>query len=183
MPRVHFVKKARKDYPQAGIMKGDSYYWWEFRYGGTRMSKTPPKPSQLTQSDFLQRIYGINERIEALETDIDNIESERDEIVSELEEIRDECEEKRSNMPDHLQDVGSGEILQNRYDAVDDMINELQNIDLDFEELPDEPNREDFESEEEYEEAKEEYDEAVERRDQAFEVALEEIKAISYNGE
>ena len=35
MPRVHFVKKARKDYPSTGIQKGDSYYWWQFRYGGT----------------------------------------------------------------------------------------------------------------------------------------------------
>ena len=39
MPRVHHVKSARKDNPVA--KKGESYYWWKFRYGGKRYSKTP----------------------------------------------------------------------------------------------------------------------------------------------
>ena len=49
MPRVHFVRKAAKAHA-GGIEKGDSYYWWKFRYGGIRKSKTRPKRSQLTQS-------------------------------------------------------------------------------------------------------------------------------------
>jgi len=32
MPRVHFVKKARRDYPDDDIKKDESYYWWKFRF-------------------------------------------------------------------------------------------------------------------------------------------------------
>jgi hypothetical protein len=52
MARAHFVKKARKAIPGTDIKKGDSYYWWKFRFGGKRTSKTAPKASQLTQSEF-----------------------------------------------------------------------------------------------------------------------------------
>lgn len=62
MPRVHYVKKARKD--NGCVSKGESYYWWKFRYGSKCMSKKPPKASQLTQSEFLSTVYDINERIE-----------------------------------------------------------------------------------------------------------------------
>jgi len=31
MPKVHFVKAARKDYPGDSVLKGESYYWWKFR--------------------------------------------------------------------------------------------------------------------------------------------------------
>ena len=33
MPKLNYVKKARKDYPESEIQKGDSYYWWQFNYG------------------------------------------------------------------------------------------------------------------------------------------------------
>lgn len=49
MARV-YTQKAGKDYPEAGIKKGDMYYSWSFRYGGEHKSLTPPRPSQLTQS-------------------------------------------------------------------------------------------------------------------------------------
>ncbi len=49
MPRVK-SQKANKDYPDQGIAKGDTYYKWSFRFGGTHKSLTYPRPSQLTQS-------------------------------------------------------------------------------------------------------------------------------------
>ncbi len=60
MARAHFVKKARKDNPAAGIKAGDSYYWWKFRRGGKHYSKTAPRPSQLTQSEYLRRLMLYN---------------------------------------------------------------------------------------------------------------------------
>lgn len=133
MPQVNTVIKARKDYPEEGIKKGETYYWWKFRFGGKVMSKTYPKRSQLTRSGFFSQLYDIEDRLSGIEVDKENIESDVADIVTDLENLRDECEEKRSNMPEQLQDVGSGETLQNRYDALDEMINELEGVDLDFE--------------------------------------------------
>lgn len=136
MPKVHLVKKARKEIPHAGVKVGDSYYWWKFRYGGKRISKTYPKPSQLTQSDFLISLYDIQERYGHLEscTSYQDLSDEVESIKAEIEELRDEQEEKRNNMPEHLQDVGTGELLQERYDALDEWYNEIDGVDLDFDE-------------------------------------------------
>jgi hypothetical protein len=60
MPRVNFVKKARKAIPSSGIKVGDSYYWWKFRYGGKFVSKERPRQSQLTQSK-LSGVYAAEE--------------------------------------------------------------------------------------------------------------------------
>lgn len=129
MPRVHHVMKARKDYEAYGIKKGDEYYWWKFRFGPKMVSKTPPRRSQLTRSYFLSQMYEIEDRIQAI--DYDSFESEKSDIISDLESLRDEQQDKRDNMPYQLQDVGSGEILQNRYDAVEEMISELDGCTLD----------------------------------------------------
>lgn len=47
MPRVHHVK-ALKDYPEAGIKKGDMYCHWAFFRGPKQLSKIPPRRSQIT---------------------------------------------------------------------------------------------------------------------------------------
>ena len=62
MPRVHYVKKSRKDNP--AVKKGESYYHWKFAYSPKRYSKTRPRPSQLTQSYKLSRYYEAQEAIE-----------------------------------------------------------------------------------------------------------------------
>jgi hypothetical protein len=160
MPRVK-SQIAAKDYPEAGIKKGEKYYSWKFRYGGKHKSKSYPKPQQLTQSDFLQRVYEFNDEIEALEWSGD-IKDDVQDLIDRILELRDECEEKRSNMPESLQDSGSGEILQNRYDSLDEMINDLEAVDLDIDldiDLEDED------------------------LDQISESVMEELHNISYQGE
>lgn len=62
MPRVQ-KQKAAKDYPDQGIQKGDTYFKWSFRYGGTYKSKTYPKPSQLTQGKA-SMVYSVLEGIQ-----------------------------------------------------------------------------------------------------------------------
>jgi hypothetical protein len=132
MTQAHFVKKARKDYPSAGIKKGDSYYYWEFRFGGLHRSKIAPKRSQLTQSEFLGRIYDIEDRISNISGDTaSDLQSQAEEIASEIRELAEEQEDKRSNMPDQLQDSAAGELLQNRADSCNEMADELENIDFD----------------------------------------------------
>lgn len=151
MPRV---KKAvaRKNYPDYGIKKGDTYYSWKFRYGGLHRSKTPPRPSQLTQSEFLSAVYSVQESIEDLiaETNIpeedvedgeetDDADSKAAEIADSLasairefaEEIRnagEECRSRRDNMPEHLQSASTGELLETRADRCEELANELETV-------------------------------------------------------
>jgi len=138
MPRVYFVKKARKDYPAFGIKKGDSYYWWKFRYGGIYKSKTRPRPSQLTQSEFLGTIYAIIEEIQDVTIDdFNSIDELRDFIEEKAEEIRilgEEQEDKLYNMPESLQDSETGWLLQDRADACYEIADELENIDTEIDE-------------------------------------------------
>ena len=141
--KIHFVKKARKDYPEAGIKKGESYYWWKPRYGGIRRSKTYPSRQELTQSEFLCRVYDIEDELSSIEIDIEGKNKEEIEqeirdtlesIISEIEELRDECEDKLYNMPEQLQDTSeAGILLQERIDALEDWISELENIDISIE--------------------------------------------------
>ena len=134
MPRVHHVKKARKDNPVC--KKGESYYWWKFRHGGKRYSLTRPRPSQLTQSAYYSTVRSLVEQIEdATVTDTDQFEELRDGIREELESLQSECQDSLDNMPDSLQYSPTGELLQERIDACDSAISDLDMFDeFDFDE-------------------------------------------------
>lgn len=126
MPRVTYVKAAAKDH--GDIKKGEPYYWWKFRYGPKHMSKTHPKQSQLTQSAYLQTIYGLQEQEQP---DFDGLSDALDNVKSELEQLRDEQQEKLDNMPDNLREnSSSGQLLQERYDALDGAVSDLDNVDI-----------------------------------------------------
>jgi hypothetical protein len=154
MPRVHHVKKAYKDHPEADIKKGESYYWWQFRYGGKHFSKTPPKASQLTQSEYLSQFYGLQEQFEAIgepttKEDIDSAADDVESIAEEIRQLGEEQAEKRDAMPDQLQDGEVGELLQNRADACDSLadeldgvVSELRTLYEDLGEEPEDPNAE-----------------------------------------
>jgi hypothetical protein len=134
MPRVHFVKKARKDVNDV-IKAGDSYYWWKFRYGGKRVSTTPPKPKDLTQSDFLISVYNIEEEIENfMASDKDSFDNQKEDILNQIEELKSETEDKLGNMPEQLQYAPTGELLQERIDGLDEWYNELDSIDFEIDE-------------------------------------------------
>ena len=117
------------------IAKGESYYTWSFMNGGTFYSKTRPRASQLTSSDFMSTYYGIQESVEDFETtDLDELISFVDDVKSSLEELRDETDDRLNNMPESLQGGPTGELLQERVDSLDSTISELEYIDFDFEE-------------------------------------------------
>jgi hypothetical protein len=141
MPRVTHVKSARKDNPVC--KKGESYFWWKFRYGGKRYSLTRPRASQLTQSAYYGTVRSLCEQIEdANIQDSDELISVRDDIQSELECLRDETQESLDNMPDALQYSPTGELLQERIDAVENALSEVENIE-EFDE--DEPLQHEYE--------------------------------------
>lgn len=152
------------------IPKGSSYYWWQFAYGPVLVSKTQPRPSQLTQSSFLSTLYEIQERIEDFScTSKDEFDSFKEELVSDLETLRDETQEKLDNMPESLQSAPSGELLQNRVDCIDEFISEIEFVEC--EELVED---EDEESDE---------DDGDSKQQELIDQALDELKNISYNGE
>ena len=143
MPRVYHVKKARKADPNAGIEVGDEYYWWKFRFGPKRKSKTYPRRSQLTQSGFLSQLYDIEDGMAERFSDVDTLEDERDGLADELDQLRDECQESLDNMPYHLQDTSdAGILLTERIEGLDDWSSQIRDIDCDTRE-EDEPD-EDF---------------------------------------
>lgn len=108
MPRVNYVKKARKDVPGTDIKAGEPYYWWKFRYGGKRCSRTRPRASQLTQSDKKSRAYAAAEALEDIKVDedtsLDDLKSQLEEIASEIGDIAEEYRESIQNMPESLQE-------------------------------------------------------------------------------
>ena len=128
------MQKAAKDYPEHGIRKGEPYYWWKFRYGGKRFSKTAPKRSQLTQSSFYATVYDIEDEVIGKAVADDSLPGVRDDVVSQLEDLKSECESNLDNIPDSLKDGSSGQLLQERIDALDNAIREFEDLELnDFE--------------------------------------------------
>lgn len=155
MPRVKHIKKARKDYPNFGIQKGDSYYMWSFNFGPTHKSKTYPKRSQLTQSDFLSQLYDLEDGIDARFSDFlgdtktpvsdlaSSIQEEIGSLVSDIQGLLDETQEKFDNMPEQLQESSdSGQTLQERIDGLESWIFDLEAIALDSDEDPSDDDKE-----------------------------------------
>ena len=134
MPKVNYVKKARKDYSEAGIKRGDSYYWWKFPYGPKIRSATHPKRSQLTQSEFLAWYYDLQDHIADLTPeDFDQIEAERDAVVDEVDDQIGELEGRLDNMPDGLREESdSGQLLQERIDLLTEWRDSLESADADM---------------------------------------------------
>jgi hypothetical protein len=137
MPKVHYVK-ARKDYPEAGVKKGDMHYVWDIklqRGGIRRRSLTKPTPAQMTVSEYKTAAYGINESFEAsrkdAEGDLDAIQSAVEEAKSDAIDLRDEQQEKLDNIPEGLQQGPIGELIQERISALETFIEELEALDFD----------------------------------------------------
>lgn len=135
MARAHFVKSARKDNPVA--KKGESYYWWAFMQGGRggpkRYSKTPPRRSQLTQSDFYSQLYDLEDSVGDLKPGdydkVEDLQADLDGIKEQIESLGSEQADKLSNMPDGLQQGDSGQLLQERADACEALAQEFDGLD------------------------------------------------------
>lgn len=156
MARAHFVKSARKDNPDHGIKKGDSYWWWAFRtaYSSVkRFSKTRPRPSQLTQSEYLSSFYGAQETVEDAVEEfgkggcLDDLKAALEDAHQQIDDLRSDCEDKVSNMEsafpggsptiDLLQQ--RAEACESTADSIQSAIDELENIEEPEEEDEDKP--------------------------------------------
>ena len=130
-------RKARKDYPDAGIKKGDMYYFAAVKTGPysskTIRQKEPIKPSQLTNSEYLSRLYEWEESKNAAES------MEAAELLAdEIRELGEEQQEKLDDMPEGLQQGSTGELLQERADACEAAAEEIDQIRDEWESARDE---------------------------------------------
>lgn len=173
MPRVTHVKKARKDNPVA--KKGESYYWWKFRYGGKHFSLTYPKSSQLTQSPYLSVIYDCQDQwgeltdptsIEVAEWDrsyvvtwLGEIANTMESVEENLRELVDQYEESASNMEEYFSGSERIDNLRDCSNECDMTCDEITNMVDDVRSTADEieslelPDKEDFDDEDEWQEA------------------------------
>lgn len=107
----------------------------------------------MTNNWFKSELYSIAEKVEDCKCqDPDSLSEFVEEVKSEIESLRDEVQERLDNMPEQLQECASGEILQERIDNLDDIINEFDCLDLDFASELSEENDRDTMSNEEWEE-------------------------------
>ncbi|MCK4883576.1 MAG: hypothetical protein KAS30_01770 [Candidatus Diapherotrites archaeon] len=131
MARVTLVKKARKDYPDHDIKKGESYYWWKFRNSPKQFSKTQPKPQQLTQSAFFSSVYDIQDMVDGLGTEsFDSLQTEVEGIIQAINELGESCQESLDNMPESLQESPTGELLQERVQVCEDCAGTLEGVNI-----------------------------------------------------
>ncbi len=146
MPRVHHGK-VRKAYKAFGLKKGDEAYWWTLKtgpYSSRKVySKTPPKASQLTTSEFLSRFYELEERIADLKAD-DGLAAEVESIASDFRDLGNEQEEKKDNMPDSLQNGPTGEMLEERKNKCEEIADELEGLTLDDSDKEDDEDADDY---------------------------------------
>lgn len=188
MAKVQFVK-AGKDYPQFGIKKGDMHYVWSMkmqRGGVTKRSLDRPRASQLTLSPFKSQAHRINEEIEDItlgeEPDISILQAAQQDLIDQASELRDETQDSLDNMPEGLQQGSTGELLQERLDALETFIQEIENLGFDVEFTPEEP-EDDGQDEELGTEADADGAEPRNAEEQTelewLEALLEELKAIS----
>lgn len=135
MTKVYLVKSARKEckdtFTGETIKVGESYYWWNIRFQGRKISKNPPKSGQLTQSEFWQTVYGIQEEIEALVAD-ETIIGKLGSIKDEIDTLKDETGDKLNNIPDNLQNSQTAELLQSRVNLLQAWYDNFDGIDTDI---------------------------------------------------
>lgn len=126
MPRVNFVRKAAKD--NRVVKKGESYYWWKFRFGPKMMSRTRPRRSQLTQSEYYSQMYDLEDDFDPYQFETaEEVSGYLEDIRSQIEGVKDEIEDKMSNMEysEGLQYTPAYEMLEQRRDALDNLIYEF----------------------------------------------------------
>lgn len=131
MPKINTVKNARKAIPELGIAVGDTYYWWKRRYSNSPAgvlvkSKTYPKRQQLTSSGYLISIYDLEDETNRMDNE-SILNGGIDSLIESITSIKEELEEKLENMPEGLREnSSSGQMLQERIDAADEAISELE---------------------------------------------------------
>lgn len=144
-------QKANKEYKCSLcgkiINKGEQYIKHSMNFGPTKVRciDHPFKRADLTSSEYLQTIYSLQDDTSFEATCSEDLEQLRDDMINEIESLKDETESRLYNMPDSLQESPTGELLQERISSMEDALSDLESLEI--------PDREDYETDDEYEEA------------------------------
>lgn len=125
-------RKARKDYPENGIAKGDEYWYVQIKTGprSSRIlrQKTPFKRSQLTSSDYLSQLYDW----EDTKSEISSMDEAAD-LAETIRSLGSEQQDKFDNMPEGLQQGDTGQMIEARAqaceaaaEAIDEIVSEWE---------------------------------------------------------
>lgn len=136
MPLVHYVKKARRD--NSAVKRGEPYYWWKFGFSEKLYSKTAPKRSQLTQSDYKGCVYDLQDSISDYEIgDPDQFSDMIFELTEQIIDMRDQCKESLDNMKENLHVAPNGMLLKARIASCEFVLAELEELEWDEEAFED----------------------------------------------
>jgi hypothetical protein len=140
MPKIHYVKRARKHRPKFGIRRGEPYYWWWLRFthlgrGVKQYSKLPPKSWQTTSSPYWRQVLKIQEEVETAAAlmscrGMAALEDACNGAADELECLAGDLRARKDNMPDSLQRGPTGELLEARTDACEQVASALRDAAL-----------------------------------------------------
>lgn len=135
MAKVQVIQKSRKEYKcnkcRQLIPVGSKYFKGEINFGPTiiRCAKCGLQSWEVTTSDYIlsvgEIVYNWRDNYSLSDDDV------VDQIADALEDVMNDQEERYDNMPENLQDSPNGQLLQERIDALDSAINDLQSIDVD----------------------------------------------------
>lgn len=189
MPRVHFVKKARKDNP--AVKKGESYYHWQRFRSPKQYSATPPKRSQLTSSGKLAQIYDAEDAVSNVGIDT----SDRDCLLMSLQTVEGaireagesfrEVGEEYTESADNLEEYFSGsqqiddirekaDACEEAADNADNLAEELSDTHERLVDLGDEPTEDNPGDDRDKPDQDDFTDDEGEDDEEAYEAALEE---------
>ena len=164
MPRVHYVKSARKD--NIAVRKGEPYYWWQNFRSPKRFSKTYPRGSQLCtgrKSEVMAAQEALTDDLMMADT-AEQIKDACETCAETFRQLASEYEESADNMPESLQYGEQAENMREMAASLETQADELENLDFDppheLEPRPDrqEPEEDDFDSEDEFNEAWDDWD-------------------------
>jgi hypothetical protein len=125
-----FSRIAGKDYPEYGIKKGDTYYYWSVGFRGRKqMSKTPPRQSQLTGS----KMSGAYAAQETAQDTIGNATTPEEfaqalnDAADEIESVADEYQEAADATTGNGNRVPNADEMQEKADGLRDWAESLRN--------------------------------------------------------
>lgn len=115
MAKLNQVKKARKDIPEHGIKRGDSYYWWQFAFEPRTISKEKPKRSELTKSEYQKDLFDMEDEFELMwKESTEDADQLRKYFIHRISKLEQKQKERLGNMPDHLHSSPVGRLLNER---------------------------------------------------------------------
>ena len=128
--KVHHVKKARKDFPEFGIKRGQPYWWWKRRKTGVIKASRPPLRSELTNSHKMARLYDAEDALPDVvrgPSDMAEAADTLDLIAMVIGTVADEYETSANNLPESLQYSDFADGLRNRVDGIRRVRGQVEN--------------------------------------------------------